>query len=48
MSGVLCGMQDFMAGGGKGGIWKPQKVPKQPWQFGHYGYNQVLESLVLY
>ena len=39
--GTLCGVQDFMAGGGKGGLWKAQRVPAEPWHMGQYGYNQV-------
>ena len=35
-------LQDFMAGGGKGGIWRAQRMPAEPWHFGQYGYNQVL------
>ena len=34
-------LQDFMAGGGKGGLWKAQRVPFEPWHMGQYGYNQV-------
>ena len=30
-----------MAGGGKGGLWKAQRVPTEPWHMGQYGYNQV-------
>ncbi len=30
-----------MAGGGKGGLWKAQRVPAEPWHMGQYGYNQV-------
>ena len=30
-----------MAGGGKGGIWRAQRMPAEPWHFGQYGYNQV-------
>ena len=33
-----------MAGGGKGGLWKAQRVPTEPWHMGQYGYNQVTAS----
>ena len=35
-----------MAGGGKGGLWKAQRVPTEPWHMGQYGYNQVSLSLL--
>ena len=33
-----------MAGGGKGGLWKAQRVPAEPWHMGQYGYNQVFPT----
>lgn len=36
-----------MAGGGKGGLWKAQRVPTEPWHMGQYGYNQVTEICLI-
>ncbi len=34
-------LQDFMAGGTKGGIWRPQRVPTENVSMHQWGYNQV-------
>ncbi|CAL8467968.1 g7506 [Coccomyxa elongata] len=36
---------DFMAGGTKGGIWRPQRVPTENVSMHQWGYNQVFEQL---
>ncbi|KAK9909403.1 hypothetical protein WJX75_001741 [Coccomyxa subellipsoidea] len=36
---------DFMAGGTKGGIWRPQRAPTENVSMHQWGYNQVFEQM---
>ena len=37
----LAPMQDYLAGGTKGGMWRPQRMPKDNIAFYQWGYNQA-------
>ena len=37
----LATLQDYLAGGTKGGMWRPQRMPKENVAFYQWGYNQA-------
>jgi hypothetical protein len=42
VSGCGCALlQDYLAGGTKGGLWRPQRMPQENVAFYQWGYNQA-------
>jgi hypothetical protein len=39
--GFPAALQDFLAGGTKGGMWRPQRIPTENVAMYQWGYNQV-------